>query len=804
MLARLFRNWGKTRESVPAEADNLLPGGAGPSSFPVPSSPEFQPGDLIMDRYRVEQVMSGSMGNVYISEHLGWAVKMAIKSPRQEVLADREGMKRILKEANSWIRMGMHPNIATCYYVLAIRKIPHLFIEYVDGGSLADWLKTGRCRDLRTALSLAVQFCHGMEFTHEHGIIHRDIKPANVLITRNSLLKITDFGILLTTADRDGALIDSGEEDFTVGFRGTPGFASPEQFNNAHAVDRRTDIFSFGICLWLMLCGTKPFQKNSIRTAIPQPVALDPRTPFPQVLTEILKKCVAFEPDDRFQDFVSLRQALDEAYAAVFKASCPYAVLPRIDMRADSLNNRAVSLFELNKAALAEEFLLQALEADDVLPEAIHNLILLRWWRGQLAADRATRKVEAAMKRLGQLPLLLELRERLAAAGHEEGASGKPELRLCQPQNSLAVFRHGQLHQSVGRNMLDHLENGNYAACQQVFLTAWRNDNFKKDKAFNSIYERLLGQGRKQKVESAQRVAIFSGSGQPVDCLAYVPFSRKVVAGSHGGRIVIWDLVMKKKLSTLGDPDLPVQCLAANPKGGDVAAGIGDGTISVWSVDTFTKKASYGFHAAPVTSLAYSSDGRWLFSGAGDGSLVTVHLPTGREIRYQAEGGAVRALIVGDQGRTFVTGSEDGKIRFWQTGGQECLRVVEAHGLAVCGLTAMENGSRFASAGGDRLLKIWDTAAASCLMTIEAHEEAVTSVMMLADGAHLVSGCEDDIIKVWNMEDGDCRLVLDGRGDGIISLATGPKPHMFFAGRADGAVLLWMTIYSLAFEQAKP
>ncbi|MDH3359262.1 MAG: protein kinase, partial [Desulfobulbaceae bacterium] len=164
----------------------------------VPSeAKEWQPGDIIMDRYKVEDVMSGAMGRVYICDHLGWGIKMAIKSPRPEVLADKEGIQRIIKEANGWIRMGMHPNIAACYYVLAVDRIPHLFIEYVDGGSLGDWLKTGRCKDLRTTLSLAVQFCHGMEYTHKQGVIHRDIKPANVLITKNALLKITDFGILL-------------------------------------------------------------------------------------------------------------------------------------------------------------------------------------------------------------------------------------------------------------------------------------------------------------------------------------------------------------------------------------------------------------------------------------------------------------------------------------------------------------------------------------------------------------------------------------------------------------------------------
>jgi serine/threonine protein kinase len=803
MLTRLIRKWSKPKAPAAhgkkrASADSTP--GSGCSS---PS--EWKPGDLILDRYRVVQTMSGSMGNVYISEHLGWATKMAIKSPRPEVLTDREGVKRILKEANGWIRMGMHPNIATCYYVLAIKKIPHLFIEYVDGGSLADWLKTGKCRDLRTALSLAVQFCHGMEYTHAHGIIHRDIKPANILITKNSLLKITDFGILLTISDQDTALAEGTEEEATVGFRGTPGFASPEQFNDAHAVDQRTDIFSFGICLWLMLCGTKPFEKNNIKSPVPEPIPLDLRYSFPPNLTETLKKCVAYEQSDRFQDFVAVRQALNEAYTAIFKVPCPYATLPQTDLRADSLNNRAVSLFELNKASQAEKFLKQALEINDVLPEAIHNLILLNWWNGQLSAPRAVRKLEAALQRLGKVEILLKLRDLLT--GLPPGDSGEasprssPDLRLCQPQSSLAVFRQGQLYRSIGRSMLDHLENGRYDACQEVLLTAWRNSNFKKDKAFTTVYERLLHEGRKQKVESAQRLAVLPGNEQPIVCLAYVPFSRTIVTSSRQGQIFLWDFVQKKIICTLGKEGLPVYCLAANPKGKEVAVGSGDGTVGVWSVGSFRQIGSRSAHSAAVTALAYGLDGRWLVSGGEDGSLTAVQMATGREIRYSAGGGPVRALLVEKKGKTFITGSEDGNIRFWNTDSRNHVRIVEAHDLPVQAFSGSPDGNRFVSGSGDGLLKLWDIHSGRCLRTIQAHEEPITSVLILADGSHLVSGCADDIIKIWNLENGECRMVLDGRGDGILSLAAGPKPHMFLAGRRDGAVMLLTTIYSLGFER---
>jgi serine/threonine protein kinase len=302
MLSKLFtqiNRWKKT-DSAPSRQPHPLPG--------TPQVPAWTPGDTILNRYHIEEVVSGSMGNVYISEHLGWKIKIAIKAPRAELLADCEGMRRILKEANSWVRMGMHPNVASCFYVLSINKIPHLFIEFVDGGNLSDWIKAGRCKNLRTALSLAIQFCHGMEFTHQHGIIHRDIKPQNILITKSSLLKITDFGILLAQGDTEkgeGKIpgLDSTDHEATIGFRGTPGYASPEQLRNAHAVDLRTDIFSFGLCLWIMLCGKKPFADNMVEQEIPTPLPVASDVKLSAALQGILRKSIAYNPDDRYDNF---------------------------------------------------------------------------------------------------------------------------------------------------------------------------------------------------------------------------------------------------------------------------------------------------------------------------------------------------------------------------------------------------------------------------------------------------------------------------------------------------------------------
>jgi len=804
MLSRLLNKLKGGKSGPVGNDDATIVVTGHPAPEPLPLIPTWEPGDIIMERYRVEQVMAGSMGKIYICEHLGWGIPMAIKAPRPEVLADREGMKRILTEANSWIRMGMHPNIATCYYVLSLNKIPHLFIEFIDGGSLTDWIEAGRCRNLRTALSLAIQFCHGMEYTHAKGIIHRDIKPHNILITKSSLVKITDFGILLSASNRGeqehGGVQQGGSDDATVGFRGTPGYASPEQFRDAHNVDQRTDIYSFGLCLWMMLCGKKPYKDNRIKAMIPAPTPVAPKMAFPPVLKKALRKCVAFAPEERYQTFAELRADLNEAYATAFNAACPYAEIPDIDLRADFLNNRAVSLIELGEAKEGAQCLQQTLEINDMLPEAIYNIILFRWRHGKSTPERILRQIDATRKRTPDLPGIEELEAAVKKAAKGEKTRKYPEYRLCVPKTTLEVFREGQLHVSVQRNVQDHLDNKRYKACQDVLMTAWGNIGFRKEKLYNHIYERLLWVGTKKTVIGAQRFLSLRGYGCPATTLAHIPKSRRIVAAGDDGQIILRDLGGKHQVAFFGQ-GAPIKAMVACPKGTSLAVGTHDGAVKLISPTSGKAISNEQNHKGAVTALAFSADGKHLASGGLDGMLKVRKIGAGPETSVSLqEGGALRSLLFLEKGLDLATGSDDGKIRFWGAGGKECTRILEAHAMPVTAMSLSPDGRLLVSASTDRHIKIWERQTGRCLKTIKAHEEAITSVLALADNQTVISGCEDDIIKVWDAQSGDNLLTLDGRGDGIYSLAQGPRPHTFLAGRKDGGIILWMVIYQLSFE----
>ncbi len=228
----------KVREKEPTAQEKGRQGGWGGKSLTT-----YSKGEVLLDLYRIDDIKSGSMGYVYIAEHLQWGIKLAIKSPKEIMISDDAFFDMVLNEANAWTDLGLHPNIAYCYYVRELDGVPHIFIEYVDGGNLKEWISDARCYDLKVGLDLAIQFCHGMAHAHRQGKIHRDIKPENILMTVNGTLKITDFG-LVKTHEMGSDLAE-----------GTLNYMSPEQSEDPTDVNEQTDIYAFGVCMYEMFCG---------------------------------------------------------------------------------------------------------------------------------------------------------------------------------------------------------------------------------------------------------------------------------------------------------------------------------------------------------------------------------------------------------------------------------------------------------------------------------------------------------------------------------------------------------------------
>ncbi len=269
---------------------------------------------------------AGGMGEVYRARDTRLDRDVAIKVLPAELSSDVERLKRFEKEARSASALN-HPNIVTIHDIGSEGGVSYIAMERVEGATLRELLVSGPLV-IRKLLPIATQIAEGLAKAHQAGIVHRDLKPENVMVTKDGLVKILDFGLAKLTSTMSG----SGEGSqlptmtgTTPGvIVGTVGYMSPEQAS-AQTLDFRSDQFALGSILYEMATGKRAFQKktavdtlSAILNDEPEPVgAVSPQTPVP--LRWIVERCLAKEPEERYastrdlaRDLATVRDRLSE------------------------------------------------------------------------------------------------------------------------------------------------------------------------------------------------------------------------------------------------------------------------------------------------------------------------------------------------------------------------------------------------------------------------------------------------------------------------------------------------------------
>jgi eukaryotic-like serine/threonine-protein kinase len=280
-----------------------------------PASPNesrgFVPGTQI-GAFRIEAHLGeGGMGTVYLAVDTKLNRRVAIKLLSDD-LADAAARRRFQREAQLASSLN-HPHILTVHDVGELDGRQYLVTEYVDGGTLRDWATAER-RSWRQILDLLTGVADGLAAAHGAGILHRDIKPANILVAQNGYAKLADFGLAKLAETAEPSSASSGDDSTRPGLIvGTVAYMSPEQASGKK-LDARSDIFSFGVLLYELLAGKRPFSGGSdlevLKTIIDG-------TPLPEEIPVALRiaveKALEKDPVDRYQsmrDFVvDLRRA---------------------------------------------------------------------------------------------------------------------------------------------------------------------------------------------------------------------------------------------------------------------------------------------------------------------------------------------------------------------------------------------------------------------------------------------------------------------------------------------------------------
>ena len=279
----------------------------------------------VLDHYRVlELVGRGAMGVVYKALDLNLDRPVAIKVMSAESRNDPDFVERFRQEARLQAALN-HPNVALLFDYFVHDGAPVAVMEFIDGESLEQLIRRRGAIPAHESIPIFKQALRGVAAAHRAGIIHRDLKPSNLMITRDDIVKVMDFGI----AKRQGA---PGTTKVSTSI-GSPLYMAPEQILG-RPVDCRTDVYALGITLYELMSGQRPFNPrgkaeylvlNAHVNDLPEPPTVHCRT-IPQPIADAVMRSLAKDPDARFQSVDDFMRALPDVPA-------PNAAAPRVDPR---------------------------------------------------------------------------------------------------------------------------------------------------------------------------------------------------------------------------------------------------------------------------------------------------------------------------------------------------------------------------------------------------------------------------------------------------------------------------------------